>query len=74
MRKNRKVIVGYWQDKEVLEEVGAWLRVAAAWHDSQGAKIARFGDNMRQVAVTEGDKVAAQITFGYEVNGYGLAI
>ena len=72
MRKNRKVIVGYWQDKEVLEEVGAWLRVAAAWHDSQGAKIARFGDNMRQVAVTEGDKVAAQITFGYEVNGYGL--
>ncbi|HHU62248.1 MAG: L-arabinose isomerase [Bacillota bacterium] len=72
MRKNRKIIVGHWQDKEVLKEVGSWLRVAAAWHDGQGAKIARFGDNMRDVAVTEGNKVSAQITFGYEVNGYGL--
>ena len=72
MRKARKVIVGHWQDKEVLERLNVWLRAAAAWHDGQGAKIARFGDNMRDVAVTEGDKVAAQIRFGYEVNGYSL--
>ena len=58
MRKARKVIVGHWQDKEVLERLNVWLRAAAAWHDGQGAKIARFGDNMRDVAVTEGDKVA----------------
>lgn len=72
MRKNRKVVVGHWQDPMVLQELAVWLRVAAAWHDGQGAKIARFGDNMRDVAVTEGDKVAAQIKFGYEVNGYAL--
>lgn len=72
MRKNRKIVVGHWQDPEALSELGQWTRVAAAWHDSQGAKIARFGDNMRDVAVTEGDKVAAQIQFGYEVNGYSL--
>lgn len=72
MRKARKVIVGHWKDDEVVERLNVWMRVAAAWQDSQGAKIARFGDNMRDVAVTEGDKVAAQIQFGYEVNGYGL--
>ncbi len=68
----RKVIVGFWQDGAVLEQLGRWTRTAAAWHDSQGMKIARFGDNMRQVAVTEGDKVEAQIRFGYAVNGYGV--
>jgi len=72
MKKRRKVIVGYWQDSDVLEELGRWIRVAAAWHDAQGAKIARFGDNMRNVAVTEGDKVEAEIRFGYSVNGYGI--
>ncbi len=72
MRKNRKVVVGHWQDPEALQEVATWVRVAAAWHDSQGAKVARFGDNMRDVAVTEGDKVAAQIQLGYEVNAYSL--
>ncbi|MEJ6951166.1 L-arabinose isomerase [Natronospora cellulosivora (SeqCode)] len=72
MRKNRKVVVGHWQDDKVIEEIGTWVRAASAWQDSQGAKIARFGDNMRHVAVTEGDKVEAQIKFGYEVNGYGL--
>ena len=72
MRKNRKVVVGHWQDGEALQDIGHWTRVAAAWQDSQGAKIARFGDNMRDVAVTEGDKVAAQIQLGYEVNGYSL--
>ncbi len=72
MRKNRKVVVGHWQDPQVLQELAVWCRVAAAWYDGQGAKIARFGDNMRDVAVTEGDKVAAQIKFGFEVNGYAL--
>ncbi len=72
LRKNRKIIVGYWQDEGVVKELADWTRVAAAWQDSQGAKIARFGDNMRQVAVTEGDKVEAEIRLGYSVNGYAL--
>jgi L-arabinose isomerase len=72
MRRARKVIVGHWQDDEVLAQLDAWLRAAVAWHDAQELKIARFGDNMRQVAVTEGDKVEAQIRLGYAVNGYGV--
>ncbi len=72
MRVNRKVVVGFWQEPSVQATLGAWARAAAAWHDWQGAKFARFGDNMREVAVTEGDKVAAQIAFGYAVNGYGV--
>jgi len=72
MRMNRKVVVGFWQEPSVQEKLGAWTRAAAAWHDWQGARFARFGDNMREVAVTEGDKVAAQIQFGYSVNGYGV--
>jgi len=72
MGKQRKVIVGHWQDPAVQHKLGAWSRVALAWADSQGAKIARFGDNMRSVAVTEGDKVEAEMQFGYAVNGYGV--
>jgi len=72
MRKNRKVIVGHWQDQEVLEKLDVWMRAACAWNDWQGMKVARFGDNMREVAVTEGDKVEAQKKFGYSVNGYGV--
>ena len=72
MRLARKVVVGHWSDAEVQERIGVWARVARAWHDLQGAKVARFGDNMRQVAVTEGDKVAAEATFGFAVNGYGV--
>ena len=72
MRLNRKVVVGHWQDVEVLNEVGAWSRVAAGWHDWQGAKFVRFGDNMRYVAVTEGDKVEAELKFGYSVNTHGV--
>ena len=72
MRLARKVVVGHWQDDEVLARLEVWLRAAAAWHDAQGAKFARFGDNMREVAVTEGNKVSAQMQFGYSVNGYGL--
>jgi L-arabinose isomerase len=72
MRKNRKVVVGHWQDNEVLEEINTWTRAAAGWHDWQGAKFVRFGDNMRYVAVTEGDKVEAELKFGYSVNTYGV--
>ncbi len=72
MRLNRKVIVGHWADPEVIANLGIWTRAASAWHDWQGAKIARFGDNMREVAVTEGDKVEAQKQFGYDVYGYGV--
>ncbi|MBN2146176.1 MAG: L-arabinose isomerase [Anaerolineales bacterium] len=72
MRLNRKVIVGFWQDDDVLSSLASWMRAACAWHDAQGARIARFGDNMREVAVTEGDKVEAQMRLGYSVNGYGV--
>ena len=72
LRLNRKVVVGHWQDEDVQSDIGVWVRAACAWADWQGAKIARFGDNMRDVAVTEGDKVAAQLQFGYAVYGYGV--
>ena len=72
LRLNRKVVVGHWQDPEVAQHLGTWVRAASAWHDWQGMKIARFGDNMRNVAVTEGDKVEAEIQLGYSVYGYGV--
>jgi len=72
LRKERKVIVGHWKEKEIQQKIGVWSRAAAAWHDWQGGKVARFGDNMREVAVTEGDKVEAQIKMGFSVNGYGV--
>ena len=72
LRKQRKVIVGHWQDAEAQQRLDVWMRAAGAWYDAQGMKVARFGDNMRQVAVTEGDKVEAQKQLGYSVNGYGV--
>ncbi len=72
LRRNRKVVVGYWKDVDTRAEIGGWARAAAAWADLQGARIARVGDNMREVAVTEGDKVEAQIRLGVSVNGYGV--
>jgi L-arabinose isomerase len=72
MRLDRKVVVGHWRDEDVQADLGIWARAACAWQDSQGARFARFGDNMREVAVTEGDKVEAQMRFGYAVNGYGV--
>jgi len=66
----RKIIAGHWKDMKVRSRIGAWMRTAAAFTESQNLKIARFGDNMRYVAVTEGDKVDAQIRFGWSVNGY----
>jgi L-arabinose isomerase len=72
MRLERKVVVGHWENEKVIHHINVWVRTATAWHDWQGAKFARFGDNMRYVAVTEGDKVEAEIKFGYSVNTYGV--
>ena len=72
LRLNRKVVVGHWSDDAVQSDIGIWVRAASAWADWQGAKIARFGDNMRDVAVTEGDKVQAQVQLGYDVYGFGV--
>lgn len=73
MRLKRKVVVGHWRDAAVHQKLDTWMRAACGWHDWQNAKFCRFGDNMRQVAVTEGDKVEAEIKFGYAVNGYGIS-
>ncbi|MBN2844166.1 MAG: L-arabinose isomerase [Sedimentisphaerales bacterium] len=72
MRKNRKVVVGHWQDTDCHARLDSWIRAAAAVNDWKKLKVARIGDNMREVAVTEGDKVEAQKQFGYSVNGYGI--
>lgn len=72
MRLRRKVVVGFWQDTAVHAELGAWLRAACAWHDARNLTVARLGDNMRNVAVTEGNKVNAEIRLRYSVNGYGV--
>jgi L-arabinose isomerase len=72
MRLPRKIVVGHWQDQDVIADIGVWTRAASARQDALTARIVRLGDNMREVAVTEGDKVAAQLCFGYSVNGYGL--
>jgi L-arabinose isomerase len=72
MRLNRKVVVGHWSEKDVQDRIGVWSRAAAAWADLQGARFCRIGDNMRFVAVTEGDKTAAESKFGYSVNTHGV--
>ena len=72
MNKNRKVVVGHWSNDKVQEKIAMWMRVVSAWADMRNMKIARFGDNMREVAVTEGNKVSGQIQFGISVNGYGV--
>lgn len=69
---SRKVVFGYWQDPDVCRRIGSWMRSAVALAESRCLKVARFGDNMREVAVTEGDKVEAQIRLGWSVNGYGV--
>lgn len=68
----RKIVAGYWEDPAVRLRIGGWMRTAAAYMEGRSLKVARIGDNMRQVAVTEGDKVEAQIKFGWSVNGYGI--
>jgi L-arabinose isomerase len=72
MGVNRRVIVGHWKDAKIQKQVAEWIRVAVGWNEMNNLKIARFGDNMREVAVTEGDKVEAQIKFGCAVYGYGV--
>ena len=73
LRLNRKIVVGYWQDEDVVEELASWARVALAMAESRNLKIARFGGmNMREVAVTGGDRVEAQIQLGWSVNGYAV--
>ncbi|MEK0314307.1 L-arabinose isomerase [Cohnella sp. 56] len=68
----RKIVVGHWSDGAVQARIESWQRTAVAWCESKTLKVIRFGDNMRQVAVTEGDKVEAQIKFGWSVNTHGV--
>jgi L-arabinose isomerase len=72
LRINRKVVVGHWQDAEVHQRLEAWARAACGWREAQRLKIARFGDNMRHVGVTEGDKVEVQARLGVSVNTFGV--
>ena len=68
MRKNHKTVVGYWKDPKTLEHIAVWQRVAAAWADAQDMRILRIGDQMNNVAVTDGDKVEAEMRMGYHVD------
>ena len=72
LKKNNKVVVGYWERPEVQKQIADWMDVAVAYNESFNIKVARFGDNMRNVGVTEGDKVEAQIQFGWTVDYYGI--
>lgn len=72
MRIGRKVVAGHWSDPDVQSQIDSWMRAARAWNDWQGARFCRFGDNMRNVAVTEGDKVGAEMQFGFTVQGFGI--
>ncbi len=72
MRIARKIVVGHWEDPDTCARIGRWMRSAVAYTAGTSLKVARFGDNMREVAVTEGDKVEAQIKFGWSINGYGI--
>jgi L-arabinose isomerase len=72
LRVARKTVVGHWQDPAVADRIGSWARAACGWHEAHHLRVARFGDNMRHVAVTEGDKVEAQIKLGVAINGYGV--
>ncbi|HET9084645.1 MAG TPA: L-arabinose isomerase [Candidatus Limnocylindrales bacterium] len=72
LRLRRTTVVGYWRDPDVAERVGVWARAACGLHELRRLRLARFGDNMRQVAVTEGDKVEAQIQLGVRVDGFGV--
>jgi L-arabinose isomerase len=73
LRSRRATVVGHWADPDVQGRIGTWVRAARGWHEAQRLRVARFGDNMREVAVTEGDKVEAQLRLGVAVNGYGVS-
>jgi len=72
LQKNNKIVVGHWEDKGIQKQIGDWMDVASAYNESFHIKVARFGDNMRHVAVTDGDKIEAQIQFGWTVDYYGI--
>ena len=72
LRLSRTTVVGHWRDPEVIDRIGVWARAASGIHELRRLRLARFGDNMRQVAVTEGDKVEAQIQLGVRVDGFGV--
>lgn len=72
LKKNNKTVVGYWKNDDTQKEINDWMNVAIGYDYSTQLKVARFGDNMRHVAVTEGDKVEAQIQFGWTVDYYGI--
>ena len=72
MGLRRKTVVGHWSDPSVLGRIDTWARAACGWREAQTLSVARFGDNMRNVAVTEGDKVEAQLRLGVAVHGYGV--
>ncbi len=72
LRRARTVITGHWEEPAVRSRLGVWARAAAAFADLRALKVVRFGDNMRQVAVTEGDKVEAERVFGFSVNTHGV--
>lgn len=72
LKKNNKVVVGHWGSERVQEDVSAWMTSAVGYIESQNIRVARFGDNMRNVAVTEGDKVEAAIQFGWTIDYFGI--
>jgi L-arabinose isomerase len=72
LKLRRKVVVGFWKDAATVAEIAGWARACAGWHESQNLRVCRFGDNMRQVSVTEGDKVEAERQFGFSVNTHGV--
>ena len=72
LRKPRKIIAGHWRDEKVLARLGEWMRTAAAAALSRELRVMRFGDNMREVAVTEGDKIEAQLRLGWRVNTWAV--
>jgi L-arabinose isomerase len=72
MGLRRKSVAGHWQDPATLARIGGWARAACGWREASQLRVARFGDNMRHVAVTEGDKVEAQMRLGFSVDGYGV--
>ncbi|MGN1164401.1 MAG: L-arabinose isomerase [Candidatus Ornithospirochaeta sp.] len=72
LRKPRKVIAGYWKEESFISRIASWMRVCVGVHTSRNMKVMRFGDNMREVAVTEGDKVEAQLKLGWEVNTWAV--
>jgi L-arabinose isomerase len=73
LRVPRKIVVGHWQDPGVATRIGAWARAACGRHESRNLKLARFGSNMRRVAVTDGDRLEAQVRLGVAVDGFGVA-